>query len=60
MAKRKTEQYSNESIVLLEGADRVRKRPAVTSAPTGWTAASTRFLRSFPIPSTRRARVTVI
>ena len=35
MAKRKTEQYSNESIVLLEGADRVRKRPAVIFGSDG-------------------------
>ncbi len=35
MPKRKKEEYSNESIVLLEGADRVRKRPAVIFGSDG-------------------------
>ena len=35
MAKRKTEEYSNESIVSLKGADRVRKRPAVIFGSDG-------------------------
>ncbi len=35
MAKRKKEEYSNESIVALEGADRVRKRPAVIFGSDG-------------------------
>ncbi len=35
MAKRKKEEYSNESIVALEGADRVRKRPGVIFGSDG-------------------------
>ncbi len=45
MATRKQD-YGNESISALKGADRVRKRPASSLAPTGWTAASTRCSRS--------------
>ena len=35
MAKRKTEEYGNESISALKGADRVRKRPAVIFGSDG-------------------------
>ena len=35
MAKKKTTEYGNESIVVLEGADRVRKRPAVIFGSDG-------------------------
>ncbi len=35
MAKKKTTEYGNDSIVTLKGADRVRKRPAVIFGSDG-------------------------
>ena len=49
MARKKQQAYGNESITTLKGAERVRKRPSVIFGSDG---------RSFPTPSTRRARVT--
>ena len=49
----KKQEYGNESITSLKGADRVRKRPAVIFARTGWKDAPIRSLRSYPTPSTR-------
>ena len=35
MAKKKTNEYGNDSITTLKGADRVRKRPAVIFGSDG-------------------------
>jgi len=43
----KKPEYNNESMTLLKGPDKVRKRPAVIFGSDGLTAVSTRHLRSF-------------
>ncbi len=54
MAKKK-EEYGNESIKSLKGADRVRKRPAVIFGSDGVERlCHIPFLRSYPTPSTKR------
>ena len=53
------QEYGNESITSLKGADRVRKRPAVIFGSDGVEAAPTPSLRSSPTPSMRPATATV-
>lgn len=57
MAKKK-EEYGNESIKSLKGADRVRKRRPLSLALTVWKAVPIPFLRSYPTPSTKRVTAT--
>lgn len=57
MAKKK-EEYGNESIKSLKGADRVRKRPAVIFGSDGVEAVPIPFLRSYPTPSMKRVTAT--
>lgn len=52
--------YDNESIQSLKGADRVRKRRALFSAPTGLKGASIPFLRFCPTLSMKPERAGAI
>ena len=54
------QEYGNESITSLKGADRVRKRPAVIFGSDGVEAAPTLFLRSSPTPLMKPAMATAI
>ena len=57
MAKKVTE-YGNESIEVLEGPDRVRKRPAVIFGSNDIDGCE--FLKSYPTLLTKPVRVTAI
>ena len=56
MTRKKKEEYGNESISALKGADRVRKRPGVIFGSDGIEGCEHAFLRSSPTPSTRRGK----
>ena len=56
----KKQEYGNESITSLKGADRVRKRPAVIFGSDGVEAVPTRSLRSCPTPLMKPATATAI
>ena len=55
---RKKQEYNNESITALTGADGCVSARRLFLGRMDWTAASIRFLKSSPTPSTKRARGT--
>lgn len=60
MAKKKTQEYGNDSISSLKGADRVRKRPAVIFGSDGIEAVAIQSLKYFltPLMKLEKAMVT--
>lgn len=54
------QEYGNESITSLKGADRVRKRPAVIFGSDGVEGCAHSILRLSPTPSMKPAMATAI
>lgn len=54
------QEYGNESITSLKGADRVRKRPAVIFGSDGVEGCAHSILRSSPTPLMKPAMATAI
>ena len=54
----KKQDYGNDSISSLKGADRVRKRPGVIFGSDGLDGCEHAVLRFSPTPSTRPGRAT--
>ena len=60
MATAKPQEYGNESISQLKGADRVRKRPGVIFGSDGLEGCEHAVFEILSTPSTRRARASAI